>query len=111
MRLDIRSSFPSGMEEYLEYYGWHFSKKMEEWAASKMYKEVNGQKQYITPYTKESLEELLNKAGISLDGGVTYDAVYIANMVKGKLQDIRYNTRIEDEMNTASLSFNVQGAY
>ena len=97
MRLDIRSSFPSGMEEYLEYYGWHFSKKMEEWAASKMYKEVNGQKQYITPYTKESLEELLNKVGISLDGGVTYDAVYIANMVKADF----FGSSIPDEIHLA----------
>ena len=77
MRLDARAHFPEGMEEYLGYYGWHFSKKMEEWAASMMYKEVNGNKQYITPYTKESLEKILK-----MDGGVTYDAVYIANMCK-----------------------------
>lgn len=28
MRLDARDTFPSGMEEYLSNYGWHFSKKM-----------------------------------------------------------------------------------
>jgi hypothetical protein len=28
MRLDARDKFPSGMEEYLARYGWHFSKKM-----------------------------------------------------------------------------------
>lgn len=28
MRLDVRDKFPSGMEEYLATYGWHFSKKM-----------------------------------------------------------------------------------
>jgi len=39
MRLDARSSFPSGMEKYLEFYGWHFSKKMEEWAAKRMTKD------------------------------------------------------------------------
>ena len=93
MRLDSRSTFPSGMGDYLEFYGWHFSKKMEEWAASKMYKEVNGQKQYITPYTKESLEELLNKVGISLDGDVTYDTVYIANMAKADF----FGSSIPDE--------------
>lgn len=82
MRLDARSSFPSKMEDYLEFYGWHFSKKMEEWAASKMYKEVSGKKQYITPYTKEDVENLLKRTGITLEGGVTYDAVYIANMAK-----------------------------
>lgn len=77
MRLDAKSHFPSGMEEYLDFYGWHFNKKMEEWAASRMYKKVNGKKEYITPYTKESLEKILK-----MEGGITYDAVYVANMCK-----------------------------
>ena len=47
MRLDARSTFPKGMEEYLQYYGWHFSKRMEEWAASKMYKEINGKRSMV----------------------------------------------------------------
>lgn len=81
MRLDARSSFPSGMEEYLEFYGWHFSKKMEEWAASKMYKEVGGKKQYIQPYTKEDVTQLFERTGVKVDE-VTYDSVYIANMAK-----------------------------
>ena len=80
MRLDARSSFPSGMEKYLEFYGWHFSKKMEEWAASKMYKKVGDRKEFIQPYTKESLENLLKGSGIELP--VDYDSVYIANMAK-----------------------------
>ena len=69
------------MEEYLSLYGWHFSKKMSEWAASKMYKKLpNGSKQYIDPYTKESLEMLLKNSGVKVE--VTYDAIYIANMCK-----------------------------
>lgn len=35
-RLDTYSRFPSGMREYLEAYGFHFSKKLYEWAVSKM---------------------------------------------------------------------------
>lgn len=77
MRLDARSTFPTGMEKYLEFYGWHFSKKMAEWAASMMYKKKDNKKEYITPYTKQDLEKILK-----LDGGITYDAVYIANMCK-----------------------------
>ena len=69
------------MEEYLGYYGWHFSKKMAEWAASKMYKkDATGNKKYIDTYTKESLEPLLKRMGIKME--VNYDAVYIANMCK-----------------------------
>lgn len=35
-RLDTYSRFPSGMREYLEAYGFHFSKKLYESAVSKM---------------------------------------------------------------------------
>jgi hypothetical protein len=52
-RLDSRSAFPEGMENYLSFNGWHFSKKMCQWAVSKMYKESNGKKEKITPITKE----------------------------------------------------------
>ena len=84
MRLDDRIKFPSGMEQYLEYYGWHFSKKMCEWASGKMYKKkANGEKEYITPFTKESLEPLVRRFGIKTE--ITYDAVYIANMCKADL--------------------------
>lgn len=51
MRLDNKQRFPSGMESYLELNGWHFNKKMCEWASSKMYKRLNGNKEFITPYS------------------------------------------------------------
>lgn len=35
-RLDVYDYFPDGMTDYLSIYGWHFSKKMCEWAVSKM---------------------------------------------------------------------------
>lgn len=80
MRLDIYNKFPSGMEEYLGYYGWHFSKKMCEWASKGMYKEERGTKRYIEPYTKEQFEELCKRFGVSID--FSYDALYVANMCK-----------------------------
>lgn len=79
-RLDSRSVFPSGMEDYLSFHGWHFSKKMCEWAASRMYKEVEGKREYIKPYSKEDLEALIKKYQIQFE--ISYDAVYIANMCK-----------------------------
>ena len=56
MRLDARDKFPSGMEEYLSLYGWHFSKAMCDWACSKMYKtDASGKRNYITPWSKEAI--------------------------------------------------------
>ena len=81
-RLDLREDFPSGMKEYLSYYGWHFSKKMCCWASSRMYKEVNGKKEYIKPYTRETFDELLETYGQKVRDVKGYDDVYIANMCK-----------------------------
>lgn len=81
-RLDSRSAYPEDMEKYLEYYGWHFSKKMCQWAVSRMYKTENGKRQYITPYTKEELDTFLEKQKIELQHNEGYDYVYVANMAK-----------------------------
>jgi hypothetical protein len=78
-RLDSRSAFPSGMEDYLEFNGWHFNKKMCQWASSRMYKGKD-KPEYITPYTKEDIETLAKKYNLQFD--ISYDAVYIANMAK-----------------------------
>ena len=82
-RLDVRDKYPSGMEEYLSHNGWHFSKKMCEWAVSKMYKTTAlGKREYITTWSKEAVDELLNKCGIHLENKIGYDYVYVANMAK-----------------------------
>ena len=79
MRLDSRATFPSGMEEYLEMYGWHFSKKMCKWASSKMYKKSNsGEKEYIKPNSKETFVELLTRYDVKME--FSYDALYIAKL-------------------------------
>lgn len=81
MRLDSRDSFPSGMENYLAAYGWHFNKKMCEWAVSRMYKLKDGKKMYITPYTKEQIDDMLLKHNITVEKN-GYDYVFAANMCK-----------------------------
>lgn len=82
------------MEDYLAAYGWHFSKKMCEWASSKMYKMNGDKKSYITPYTKEHLDNLLAQYGMTLEGAKGYDAVYIANMCKADF----FNSSIRGEV-------------
>ena len=63
MRLDNYGAYPSGMKEYLSIYGWHFSKKMCEWAVSRMYKdgEDNKPEQAIPNYTRERVDLLLKR--------------------------------------------------
>lgn len=71
---------PEGMKHYINNYGCHFNKKLCEEACSRMYKRINGRKEYITPYTKEQVEALLSRNSIQLERGKLYDAVYVANM-------------------------------
>ena len=94
MRLDYRSEFPSGMEEYLSYYGWHFSKKMCDWAVSNMYKMNGKNKEYIDPITKERFADMQRAYNVKLNNKYEYDALYVANMVKADF----WGSSIQDEM-------------
>lgn len=62
-RMDVYERLPEGMKEYLSNYGWHFSKKMCEFAVSNM-RDRNGAK--ISTYTKEKLDALLKQFNIEL---------------------------------------------
>lgn len=98
MRLDSRDKLPSGMKEYLSSYGWHFSKKMFEWAASGMYKKSpNGNKNYISVLSKETVDDILKKNSIKLENKFGYDYVFVANMC---LADYM-GSSIEDERHLA----------
>ena len=82
-RLDSRDKFPSGMEDYLAQNGWHFNKKLCEWAVGKMKKKNQLNKiDKITPYTKDSLETMLKNNNIVIENDNTYDALYVLNMAK-----------------------------
>lgn len=73
---------PEGMKRYINNYGCHFNKKLCEYAASKMYKETNGRKEYIQPYTKEQVDNLLKQYGVQVERNTLYDACYVMNMGK-----------------------------
>lgn len=82
--LDIRDRRPEEMEAYLSNFGWHFNKKMCEFAVSLM-KKANastGKKERIEPISKEKVDELLTRYGIKLENNALYDYVYVANMGK-----------------------------
>lgn len=73
---------PEGMKRYINNYGCHFNKKLCDEAVSRMYTEVNGKKEYIRPYTKDQVENLLSMNGVKLERNKMYDHVYVANMCK-----------------------------
>ncbi len=79
-RMGSYDEIPDGMKYYINQYGCHFNKKLCAWAAEHMYKKVNGRKEYIKPYTKEQVDNILNAYGIKLERDKLYDKVYVANM-------------------------------
>lgn len=97
-RLDSYGKMPSGMKEYLEAYGWHFSKKMCEWAVSKMkVKDETGKQIKLDALKKDEVEELLKKFAVKLEKDAGYDCVYVANMAKADY----YKSSIADEAHLA----------
>lgn len=90
MRLDNYGSYPSGMAEYLSTYGWHFSKKMCDWATGKMSK---GKNIPFNQLDKEKVDSILLSNNVKLDKNKGYDYVYIANMCKADF----YGSSINDE--------------
>lgn len=87
--LDIYDDRPKDMIKYLKNYGWHFNKKMCEYAVKRMKK---GSKS-IDMMTKEYLDQLLKSYGVELENNELYDYVYVANMC---LADF-YGSSIQDE--------------
>lgn len=83
-RLDSYSKFPSGMEDYLESYGWHFSKNMYNWAISMLKKEnpTTKRKDNLDAYTKEQIDEMIKKYGVTIQNHKGYDVYYLVNVMK-----------------------------
>ena len=76
-RLDDYEARPYGMDEYLANYGFNFSKKMCEFAVSRM-RDRNGNK--IQARTKEEVDAILKNHGITLEHNKGYNAVYVMHM-------------------------------
>lgn len=76
-RLDYYDILPEGMEAYLSNYGYHFSKKLCEWAVSKM-KDRNGKK--VQMRTKADVDAILRGYGVEIENDNGYDTVYVFHM-------------------------------
>ena len=67
------------MEEYLSDYGYHFNKRLFEYAVGMM-EDRNGQP--LKSWDKEKTETTLKAYGVSLKRNVGYDAAYVINMAR-----------------------------
>lgn len=90
--MDYENNIPDGMREYLSFHGYHFSKKMCEWAVTHM-TDKNGKP--VNMMTYEQVETLLKNYGVKLDNDNGYDKVFVLHMcfsdyLKGSVPDERY---------------------
>lgn len=76
-RLDYYDILPSGMEAYLSQYGWHFSKKMCEWAISRM-RDMNDKP--VKMRSLDQVDEALKMHGVKLQNDKGYDKVFVFHM-------------------------------
>lgn len=98
-RLDSNYKFPSGMKEYLDTYGWHFSKKMCEWAVKKMKRKnaQTGKEEPIEFMDLDKTEEFLKKYNVTLPDAKGYDHVYVLNSARADY----FKSSIPDEQHLA----------
>ena len=70
------------MERYLHSYGRHFSRKMYEFAVSKMYRLRNGMQEKMHVNTKEAFDERMKRNNVVLENDVLYDGMYVMSMAE-----------------------------
>ena len=99
MPLDVYDMKPEGMIAYLRYNGYHFNKKMCDWAVGQMRKvsKATGKEEAIEPLTKDRVEDMLAANNVKLESLVGYDHVYVANMAKADF----WGSSIKDEQGMA----------
>jgi hypothetical protein len=95
----LNYSLPEDMERYLSYYGFHFNKKLYEFAVSNMEKRnrTTGEKEKLSPVQIEDFERSLRRYRVSIPENNLYDAAYLASMVDADF----WGSSIEDEEHMA----------
>ena len=76
-RLDYYDILPAGFDAYLSNYGHHFSKRMCEWAVSRM-RDMGGSKVKFRP--KEQVDNILKSHGVEIENDQGYDSVFVFHM-------------------------------
>ena len=82
------------MEEYLSEYGYHFNKRLFEFAVSLM-EDRNGSR--LQAWDKEKTATFLKDNGVGIRNNVGYDAAYVLNMARADF----FGSSIPDEQHLA----------
>lgn len=85
---------PNEQRRYLSANGWHFNKKLYDWAVSKM-RDRNGGK--VETQTKDDVDAFLKANGVELKHDVLYDAPYVLAMRRAD----EFGSSIEDDRHLA----------
>ena len=91
MPLDVYDLKPEGMIAYLRYNGYHFNKKMCEWAVSHMRKvnKASGKEEPIEPINKDKVEELMQSNNLTLENLKSIkDEESLAHYIKDTVDDV-----------------------
>lgn len=97
--LDIYDEIPDEMRAYLKHNGWHFNHKACDYAVGAMKKRntATGKMEKIEMMSKETVDTLLSKYGVTLDNNAGYDYVFVANYGRAKF----FKSSIMDEQRLA----------
>lgn len=97
--LDIYDERPSEMVAYLRHNGMHFNGKAQAFASSLMRKRnpATGKNERIETWSKDQVDDLLKRNGVTLENAVGQDYVFVANMAKADF----LGSSIEDEAHLA----------
>ena len=95
---EMQQKSPAGFADYMATYGGHFSKKMCDWAVGMMTVDKEDEKREIVeeklePWSKDEVDDMLLRYGVTLDNDKGYDKVYVANMCKADY----YEDSVPDE--------------
>lgn len=90
---------PEDMERYLSFYGFHFNKKLYQFAVDMMMKEDKATMKMvkITPPTMDEVKAILDRYKIEIEQNQIYDALYLSAMVNADF----WGSSIEDEQHMA----------
>lgn len=95
--MDNNAHFPAAMQDYIDNYGWHFNKKAVEFAISLMKrKDKSGEIKPINPYSKDEIDEILERQGVRLEKNKLCDYIYVANKCRAD-----YKKSVPDEQHLA----------